>query len=171
VCDEGALIAVDPTIGAEFVGAEANQRIINDKRLVAVFQRAGRLSEDFNVAQLVTAKQLYFPLEDELSVEVDGKTLTCKVRDVFKSEAGLATLMDRKVNTGKLEPLSEYLIDLVKQTGISDLREAAKWEWALTRVMQWREDYLKLPTLSQPTQLDLTLSRGNNPRDRRGGGG
>ena len=79
--------------------------------------------------------------------------------------------MDRKVNTGKLEPLGEYLFDLVKQTGITDLKDAAKYEWALTRVMQWREDYLKLPTLSQPVQLDLTLSRGNNPRDRRGGGG
>lgn len=171
VTEEGVLVAVDPTIGAEFVGPEANQRIIADKRLIAVFQRAGRLSEDFNVAQLVTARQLYFPLDDELSVEVDGKTLACKVRDVFKSEAGLATLMDRKVNTGKLEPLGEYLFDLVKQTGITDLKEASKYEWALTRAMQWREDYLKLPTLSQPVPLDLTLSRGNNPRDRRGGGG
>jgi hypothetical protein len=171
VTGEGALVALDPTLGVESVGPDANQRIIADKRLIAVFQRAGRLCEEFNVAQLVTAKQLYYPAEDELSVEVNGKKLACKVGDVFKSEAGLATLMDRKVNTGKLEPLGEYLLDLVTQTGITDLKDAAKYEWALVRAMVYREDYLELSSLSQPTRLDLTLSRGNNPRDKRGGGG
>jgi hypothetical protein len=171
VTGEGALVALDPSLGVESIGPDANQRIIADKRLIAVFQRAGRLCEEFNVAQLVTAKQLYYPVDDELSVEVDGKTLACKVGDVFKSEAGLATLMDRKVNTGKLEPLGEYLYDLVKQTGITDLKEAAKYEWALVRAMVYRENYLDLAALSQPARLDLTLSRGSNPRDKRGGGG
>jgi hypothetical protein len=171
VTEEGLFVAVDPVIGVEYTGPEAAQRIIADKRLTAVFQRAGRLSEEFCVAQLATAKQLYYPAEDELRVEHAGKVLSCRVKDVFTSEAGLATLMDRKVNTGKLDPLGEYLYDLVRQTGITDLREAAKYEWALVRAMVYREDYLSLSSLSQPTRLDLTLSRGDNPRDRRGGGG
>jgi hypothetical protein len=129
------------------------------------------LSEDFCVAQLATAKQLYYPAADELVVEVDGRTLTGRVSDVFKSEAGLATLMDRKVNTGSLQPLGEYLVDLVRQTGIGDLKDAAKYEWALVRAMTYRESYLELSSLSQPARQDLTLSRGSNPRDRRGGGG
>ena len=170
VTDEGVLVALDPSLGIEFTGPQANQRIIHDKRLVAVFQRAGRLCEEFNVAQLSVAKQLYYPAADELSVDVDGKVMVCKVGDVFKSEAGLATLMDRKVNTGKLDPLGEFLYDLVKQTGITDLKEAAKWEWALVRAMEYRSNYLELSALSQPARLDLTLSRGQNPRDRRGGG-
>lgn len=171
VTGDGFLAVLDPTTGVEAVGPEANKRIIADKRLVAVFQRAGRLSTDFNVAQLATAKQLYYPIDDVLRVEFGGKVLTCRVREVFKSEAGLATLMDRKVNTGRLEPLGEYLYDLVAQTGITDLKEASKWEWALTRAMAYRVNYLDLATLSQPARLDITLSRGNNPRDKRGGGG
>jgi hypothetical protein len=101
---------------------------------------------------------------------VNGKTLSCKVSDIFKSEAGLATLMDRKVNTGKLEGLEDFLYDLVTQTKIEDLREASKFEWALVRVMKYRTDFLSVSSLSQPTRADITLSRGNNPRDRRGGG-
>lgn len=170
VTPDGFLVALDPTTGVETVGPEANRRIIADKRLIAVFQRAGRMSEDFNVAQLATAKQLYYPIDDELRVEVGGKVLSCKVRDVFRSEAGLATLMDRKVNTGSLEPLSEYLYDLVAQTGMKDLKDAAKYEWALTRAMAYRVSYLEAANLSQPERKDITLSRGNNPRDKRGGG-
>lgn len=171
VTDSGALVVVDPSLAVEFVGPDANQRIIADKRLIAVFQRAGRLSEAFCVAQLATAKQLYYPAEDEVRAEVDGKVLSAKVKDLFKSEAGLATLMDRKVNTGRLEPLGEYLADLVRQTGITDLKEASKYEWALVRAMVYRENYLDLAALTQPAKSDVTLSRGNNPRDRRGGGG
>ena len=38
----GRLVVVDPTSGAVATGAEANARIIEDKRLIAVFGRAGR---------------------------------------------------------------------------------------------------------------------------------
>jgi hypothetical protein len=36
--------------------------------------------------------------------------------------------------------------------------------------MAYRVDYLASAALSQPVRLDMALSRGNNPRDRRGGG-
>ena len=170
VTPEGLLAVCDPTIGVEFVGPDANQRIINDKRLIAVFQRAGQRCDEFNACQIEAAKALYYPAEDDLQVQVGDKLLACKVKDVFHSEAGMATLLDRKVNTGKLDPLGDYLYDLVSQTGITDLKEAAKYEWALTKAMAYRQNYLELSALSQPTRTDITLSRGNNPRDKRGGG-
>jgi hypothetical protein len=171
VTEQGLLVVVDPVTGMELVGPDANHRVIYDKRLIAVFQRAGQVSDAFNVCQLQVARDLYYPAEDDVTVEFGGKKLTCKVKDIFRSEAGMATLMDRKVNTGKLEPLEDYLYDLVSQTGITDLKEAAKYEWALAKVMAYRVDYLASATLSQPVRLDMALSRGNSPRDRRGGGG
>ncbi|MCH7904843.1 MAG: hypothetical protein IH944_09790 [Armatimonadetes bacterium] len=170
VTDDGVLVVADPTVGAELHGPDANQRIIHDKRLIAVFQRAGQLSDEFNVCQILTARDNYYPADDEIVVEVGGREMKCLVKDIFKSEAGLATMMDRKVNTGKLDPLGEYLRDLVEQTGMTDLKDAAKYEWALIRAMKYREDYLAMSALSQPARLDITLSRGDNPRDRRGGG-
>ena len=41
VDETGHLVVVDPTSGAVATGAEANARIIEDKRLIAVFGRAG----------------------------------------------------------------------------------------------------------------------------------
>ncbi|MCH8038057.1 MAG: hypothetical protein IIC53_13185, partial [Proteobacteria bacterium] len=136
VTDEGVLVVADPTVGAELRGPDANQRIIHDKRLIAVFQRAGQLSDEFNVCQILTARDSYYPAEDEIVVVHGGREMKCLVKDIFKSEAGLATMMDRKVNTGKLDPLAEYLHDLVEQTGMTDLKDAAKYEWALIRVMK-----------------------------------
>ena len=43
---------------------------------------------------------------------------------------------------------------------MTDLKEAANYEWALTKVMEYREDYLAVSALSQPARFDFTLSRG-----------
>ena len=44
----------------------------------------------------------YWPADDPITITVDGKMLTGKVADVVTSEAGLATLFDRKVNRGRI---------------------------------------------------------------------
>jgi hypothetical protein len=76
-------------------------RVIEDKRLTAVFQRAGRKSEAFRVAQIKTARASYWPAGDPVQITLpNGKTISGVVSDFIKSEAGLATLLDRKVNTG-----------------------------------------------------------------------
>ena len=170
VTEDGVLVVIDPTTGTEFAGADANRRVIIDKRLTAVFQRAGEVSDAFDVAQLVVAKRMYYPADDVVTVQAGDKTLTAQVKDIFQTEAGLATLMDRKVNTGNISILTDYLTDLVAQTGMTDLRQASKYEWALTRAVQFRRSFLDDLELTQPQRSDIALSRGNNPRDRRGGG-
>ncbi|MFY7807506.1 MAG: hypothetical protein ACOVSV_00815, partial [Fimbriimonadaceae bacterium] len=42
VTDNGLLMAADLESGATRIGPEANQQIIEDKQLIAAFQRAGR---------------------------------------------------------------------------------------------------------------------------------
>ena len=165
VTDEGVIVTMDPTTGAELVGPDANQRMIHDKRLIAVFQRAGQVSIEFNVCQILTAREQYYPDEEEIVVEHRGKEMKCLVKDIFHSEAGMATLMDRKVNTGTLDPLAAYLHDLVEKTGITDLKDAAKYEWALTKAMEYRENYLDSPDLTQPERIELELSLPDPPDD------
>ena len=76
VTDDGVIVTLDPTTGAELVGPDANQRMIHDKRLIAVFQRAGQLSIEFNVCQILTAREQYYPDEEEVVVEHGGTRMT-----------------------------------------------------------------------------------------------
>jgi hypothetical protein len=85
---DGVLTVVDPGTGAELTGAQAVQKVIADKRLTAVFQRAGRRSEAFRVAQIQVARQRYWPANDPVTVQINGRTLIGKVSDMIRSEAG-----------------------------------------------------------------------------------
>lgn len=161
----GQLVALDLATGREVVGPEANLAIIRDKRLAAVFQRAGRLSREFRVAQLQIAKEMYYPADDKLIVKVGDRVHEGKVSDVFRTEAGLATLMDRKVNTGKLGDLVERISQVMALYGLTNLKEASLAECQLVRMLRYREDYLDDLTLSRPRDLSLELSR----RGQRGG--
>ena len=107
VTDQAKLACLDPSTGAEVTGEAATRKVIEDKRLIAVFQYDGLKSDAYDSMQLRSAKAQFYPADDTITLSVNGQTLTGKVGDVFKSEAGLATLMDRKVNTGKLDPLKE----------------------------------------------------------------
>ncbi|MFZ4506897.1 MAG: hypothetical protein ACOYON_04280 [Fimbriimonas sp.] len=149
VTDAAILQVVDPGTGAVLLGPDAAMAIINDKRLIAVFQRAGRLSPEFRVAQVVTARRMYYPAEDSLSF-AGTVPLIGKVSDIVRSEAGLATLMDRKVRTGRLDPLIGVLARLAKEKKVRDIRELAKFEPQIVREMRYRRDFTKDNTLSQP---------------------
>jgi hypothetical protein len=94
--DDGTLVVVNPVDGSELRGADAVARVIEDKRLTAVFARAGKIGKAFQLAQLKVAKAGYYPAEDTVAVTVDGQKVTFKVSDIFKSEAGLATLANTK---------------------------------------------------------------------------
>jgi len=174
VTPEGLLAALDLETGTELIGPAAAQEIIEDKRHVAVFQRAGQKSEPFVAAQIKSAKRLYFPADDAITITAGDQTLTGKVTDIFRTEAGMATLMDRKVNTGKLDPLPALLNDLVAKVKPTSLADLAAYERDLIVALKYRKDYLVDATLSQPdaaTQRNFTpSSRGNNAgRNRRGG--
>lgn len=165
VTSTGALAVIDPTTGSEIYGAEAAQRIIEDKRLIAVFQRAGQKSDPYVAAQIRAAKQMFYPADDAVTVTVDGETLAGKVSDVIKSEAGMATLMDRKVNTGGLGQFSAVINDVAAQVRPKSMADLAKFEMEIVAQMKYRKDYLADSGLSQPSGDARGYSRAS-----RGGG-
>jgi len=146
----GVLAVLDLETGVELTGADAVQQVIRDKRLIAVFQRAGLKSELYNAAQIRAAKRLFYPGDDPASVTIAGRTLTGKIKDIVKSEAGMATLMDRKVNTGRLDPLPQVLAEVAEQRKISFFLDLAKHEREIVEKMRYRKDYLADPQLSKP---------------------
>lgn len=176
VSDAGVLDVVDPSTGAELTGAPAAAKIVEDPRLVAVFQRAGLKSEAFIVAQIRAAKSMFWPEDDAISLTLsDGSTVSGKVSDFIKSEAGLATVMDRKVNTGRCDALLAVLNELAASMRPSSLGDFAPYEQLIVRKLKYRKDFLADEALSQPVALDrqisTTTSRGSGGRHPRGHGG
>lgn len=151
----GELAALCPTSGAEFIGPQAAQKIIMDKRLASVFQRAGRLSREFKVSQLMTAKELYHPASDTIRVRAGSRTWNVRVADVFRSEAGIATLMDRKVNTGKLGSLDAVASTLANRAMLDKPEDLALLEYDMIQAMKYRKDYLSDPSLTKPRDINI----------------
>lgn len=149
VSDIAILNVVDPRTGAELMGEAATQAIIDDKRLIAVFQRAGLQSREFRIAQIQVAKSMYYPGEDSLAFAGDVPLLG-KVSDVFKSEAGIATLMDRKVNTGTIAPILPVLARFAKENKVREIKELAKYEQEIVKAIRFRRDFLSDKSISQP---------------------
>lgn len=147
---DGKLAVIDPDTGAEAIGPDANRRIIEDKRLIAVFQRAGRLSEAFRVAQVKSAATDYLPTGDVLNIQLAGAPVAIRVGDIIRSEAGIATLMDRKVNTGSLDPLPFVLALIAGENGLSKASDFVRFERDIVIAMRFRKDYLQDTNLSQP---------------------
>jgi hypothetical protein len=153
VTPEALLVALDLDTGAETVGAKANEKIIEDKRLLAVFQRAGQTSLGFRASQVKMAREEYLPTEELISVNANGRTMQFKVRDVIKSEAGLATLMDRKVHTGSIDPLPFVLTLIAAENGIGKPEDLSKFERDIIVAVKHRTDFLADASLTQPGPL------------------
>jgi hypothetical protein len=149
VTAEGVIAVVDPAGGQELVGPEAVRKIIDDKRLTAIFQKAGRRTP-FRVAQIQVAKSHYWPADDPIAITVGGKMLTGKVSDVVTSEAGLATLFDRKVNRGRIDPFADVLTKVMTAHNLTALADAAAYEQEIITGCRYRVDFLADKTLSQP---------------------
>jgi hypothetical protein len=170
VTEAGVLQVLDITTGAELTGGPAAMKIIDDKRLIAVFQRAGLVSDRFNAMQLKAARDLYLPAGDALTVQVGGRALTGRVSDVVRSEAGLAVLMDRKVNTGKLGNITEVLAELAQAVNARTLADLAAYERWVIDALKYRKDYFTDSSLSQPGPTPRNVpSRGAAGRNGRGG--
>ena len=150
VTPTGSLVALNWQTGFEGVGPEANRRIIQDKRLIAAFQRAGLKSPNYNAAQVRTAKSQYYPADDVIDVGLAGISITGKVSDFIKSEAGMATLMDRKVNTGGFGPLVPTLQKLAVEKQLKSFADFAKHEKEIVTALKYRKDYMADKSLSQP---------------------
>ena len=148
------LTVIDPATGTELRGLPAVIRVIEDKRLTALFQRACRRSP-FRVAQIQTAKTNYWPADDIATATLaDGTAITGKVSDIIKSEAGMANLFDRKVNRGSIFPLFNTTIsDIAKAKHITKFGDLAKQEREIIKRLKYRADFLdttKYPDISQP---------------------
>ncbi len=151
VTDTRVLDIVDPSTGAELTGNAATMKIVEDPRLVAVFQRAGLKSEAFNAAQIRSAKAQFWPEQDALTVKLnDGSTLTGRVSDFVRSEAGLATLLDRKVNTGHIDILTNVLARMAPDVHPRTMADYAPYEREIIQAVKYRKDYLADASLQQP---------------------
>ncbi|WP_395088621.1 hypothetical protein [Armatimonas sp.] len=145
------LTVVDPATGAELSGKDAVTKIIEDKRLTAIWQRAGRRSAAYRVAQIKQAKASYWPENDPISVPLaDGTKLTGTISDVIKSEAGLATLLDRKINTGNIRPFVDIVAKVMADNKLKTLAQATKYEKPIVAELTYRRSFLEEPTLGQP---------------------
>jgi hypothetical protein len=149
VDDSGTLVVVDPHTGAELRGPDANYKIIDDKRLIAVFQRAGR-TRAFQTAQIQIAKQNYYPADDPVTITVNGVNQLIKVSDVIRSEAGMATLFDRKVNTGNIRILGDVVTRFMQERGLTSIEQVLPFERELIPKLRWRTDFLADSSLGQP---------------------
>jgi hypothetical protein len=152
VTSDGTLDVIDPSTGLEVSGCDANTKIIDDKRLIAVFQRAGQKSDAFCATQLKAAIAQYYPCDDKLCFSTtDGLVFNGRVGDVIRSEAGMATLFDRKVNTGNINALARVSSQVACAHHCQDLAQLAKYEKEIVAGMRYRMDFTQDLSLSQPS--------------------
>lgn len=149
VSNDGVLSAVNIYTAEETQGPDANMQIIQDKRLVATMQRAGQM-RPFRIAQLRVARKMFYPADDVVSVTLNGTKTKVRVGDVVKSEAGLATLMDLKVNTGGLSNLGKVLTEIASANNVTNGSDLARYEAEIVRRMKYRNDFTKNHDLTQP---------------------
>ena len=149
VDDTGTMVVLDPQTGGEVRGAQANLKIIDDKRLIATFQRAGR-TRAFQTAQIQVAKRNYYPDNDLVTITIGGAEKTVKASDLIKSEAGMATLFDRKVNTGNIRMVGEAVSKLMKERNLTQIEQLRPFERELIPLLRWRTDFLTEKSLAQP---------------------
>lgn len=174
VTADGHLVALQLETGDERVGPAANVEIINNRRYASAFVRAGRLSSAFRTSQIRVAVARYYPGDDQVTLSIAGSDQTVRIRDFVKTEAGMATLMDRKVNTGKYGDLIAICESLAADYGLTKAKDLAKVEYQIIRAMKYRKDYMDTTyALSRPRDLGLTRSRGggrNSPSSGKRGG-
>ncbi|MDX1934584.1 MAG: hypothetical protein SFU56_18450 [Capsulimonadales bacterium] len=152
------LTVVDPATGAELTGNAAVLKIIDDKRLTAVFQRAGR-RPGFRIAQIKVAKAYYWPTNDPLTATLaDGTILAGKVGDCIKSEAGLACLLDRKINTGNIRLLNDVAQRVAVARGCKTIADLAAFEQEIIAAMKYRDNFLADNGLGQPAPPPMPVA-------------
>jgi hypothetical protein len=162
-----SFVVVDPETGAELEGPDAVMKVIDDKRLLAAFQRAGRRTP-FRLAQIRVAKADYWPEDDPLTVTLPGgAVLTGKIGDVVTSEAGIATLLDRKINVGNCRIVNDIVARTLAthKCPCKSLAEAVPYEREIIAAARYRTDFLKDATLTQPGARVAPPQKSSVPKD------
>ncbi|MBC7807283.1 MAG: hypothetical protein H7145_14170 [Akkermansiaceae bacterium] len=153
VSSDSGLVCVNTATGAETRGADAVRQVIDDKRLTAVFERAAAF-DGFRLAQVAVARSQYWPADDTFPVGAG----TVRVGDVVRSEAGMATLMDKKVNRGNIRDFADVAGKIMTERGLTDTRDLSKYERSLIAAMKYRGDFLADKSLSQPSPEPVPVS-------------
>jgi hypothetical protein len=153
----GNMIALDATCLVERVGADANRQIIRDKWLIGAFQRAGQRTP-YRLAQLRVAKRMYWPLGDSVTVKFGGKDTTFTLGQIFRSEAGTAVLLDRKVNTGGYGPLRDVLQAAIEAKGLRTLEDLQRYEALFVECLWYRYNPSKDDTLAKPKECEMVAT-------------
>ncbi|MGE0001483.1 MAG: hypothetical protein AB7F50_05185 [Fimbriimonadaceae bacterium] len=159
VTSDGSLEAVRLSDGVVVQGSAAAAAIVADPRLAAVFVRAGRVCSYWRSTQLRSAKKMYIPTDDRVIVHLGGFPYSVRVGDVIRSEAGLATLTERKVNTGNLGDLGGQLGRIALTYGVTDPLDLPAIELAVVRAVTYRKDFLVEANLGRPREVDVAAYR------------
>lgn len=171
VTEKGVLAVYDPKDDQVLVGEAAVQQVIKDKVFTGILVHAGRQSDAFRVAQLEVAKDRYYVGDEKVKLRFNNQVAEVRVGDVVKSEAGQAILMDRKVNTGHIDPLPSVLQRIADSSAASSPEDLANYEDQIDAALKFRRDFLADSTLTQPgsdrTSADLGSRGGSYPRNRR----
>lgn len=157
VTDEGLLAALDIASGETKTGSEANRQIIQDKRLIAVFQRAGR-GTPYRQVQIKAAKRIYWPMSDKIAPSVNGKPMPGVLSDVIKTEAGQSVFLDRKVNTGSIGPINDVLTEIAKVKPIKSLSDFSKYEALIIQCLWYRFNPMTKGDLFGPEPCEMIPS-------------
>jgi hypothetical protein len=151
------LVALDIETREEKVGPEANAQIIKDKRLIAAFQRAGKY-RPFRASQLKSARQVYWPMNDKVTVTIGGTRVVRPLSDFVRSEAGKAVFLDRKVNTGNIGGTSVALQAIADAARVDKADDLVKYEALLIKCMYYRFDPMKTEELGKPEPCEMFQS-------------
>lgn len=157
VTPDEKLVALDLITKEEKVGPDANNQIIADKRLIAAFQRAGKY-RPFRTSQLKSAKQVYWPMNDKVTVTIGSNKVVRPLSDFVRSEAGKAVFLDRKVNTGNIGGTSAALQAIAEAAKVDKVEDLAKYEALLIKCMFYRFDPMKTDELSKPEPCEMFQS-------------
>ncbi len=157
VTPDEKLVALDFETKLEMVGPDANNQIIKDKRLIAAFQRAG-MYRPFRASQLKSARQVYWPMNDKVSVTIGSQKVVRPLSDFVHSEAGKAIFLDRKVNTGNIGATSAALQAIADAAKVEKPEDLAKYEALLIKCMYYRFDPMKTDELAKPEPCEMFSS-------------
>ena len=170
VNDKGVLDVYDPSRDQELVGSDAVQAVIHNKKLTATFVHAGKTSTAFRVAQIKVAKDRYYVGDQMITLKLGETKTQVRIGDVVKSEAGLAILMDRKVNTGGTGSLANVMQRVADECQATSPDDLCSHEEEIVSAVKFRRDFLADSTLTQPgdpSNTAITSRGGNYPRGKR----
>jgi hypothetical protein len=167
---EDALVVVDPTSGARLVGEDAVNKVIEDKRLTAVFANAANKSQVLQADELKTAIAEYWQLNKSFTITYhegnSDTTISGQVSDVVTSQAGAVALFDRSVNYGPggaMERFRARCTDIARRHKLQTAADLAKYEIDIIRGFTTRLDVLADGDLSQPPAAPVPAPANNPP--------